>query len=116
MSTEFAMDLRLARRKAGLTQRDCAHLLSVPQSRVSAFEKGQLLPSIQQLVQLALIFGRNFESLFSQLAADGKQTIRKRMASLPREVRSYVGTFNRSSTIDRLTRRLASKPDDHGSA
>lgn len=110
------MDLRLARRKAGFTQRDCAHLLDIPQSRLSAFEKGQLLPSVKQLVQLALIFGRNFDNLFEQLERQARMKIKTRLSSLPKNIRHYVGTFNRASSIDRLTERLNRKSSEHGGA
>lgn len=116
MSTEFAMDLRLARRKAGFTQRDCAHLLEIPQSRFSAFENGTLLPSIDQLVLLALIFDRNFGRLYEELAVNGHASLKARISSLPNNVRRYAGTINRRANIERLMRRLQSNPDDHGGA
>jgi transcriptional regulator with XRE-family HTH domain len=114
MSTEFALDLRLARRKAGLTQRDAALLLGVHQSRVSALERGRALPTLQQICSLSLIFGRSFEALFAQIMASTKQGISQRMTALPGTVRSYVGTFNREASLQKLERRLRTHPDAYG--
>ena len=50
MSTEFALDLRLARRKAGFTQRDVAHLLGTRKSLVCELEKGRRKPTLTQIV------------------------------------------------------------------
>jgi transcriptional regulator with XRE-family HTH domain len=116
MSTEFALDLRLARRKAGYTQRDIAHLLSVQQSNISALEHGRVLPSIQEIVTLSVIYGRSFESLFAQLMKNARFALRKRTPTMPKTARNYVATFNRESSIKRLRHRLSAEGDDHGSA
>lgn len=116
MSTEFALDLRLARRKAGYTQRDIAHLLSVQQSCVSALERGRVLPSVEEIVTLSLIYGRSFESLFAQLMKDARYALRDRIRTMPDSARSYVATFNRDGSIDRLKDRLSAEEDDHGRA
>ncbi len=114
MSTEFALDLRLARRKAGLTQRDAALLLGVHQSRVSALERGRALPTLQQICSLSLIFGRSFEALFAQIMATTKQGISRRIKNLPGTVRSCMGTFNREATLQKLERRLQAQPEGYG--
>ncbi len=111
MSTEFALDLRLARRKAGFTQRDIAHLLGAHQSLISELERGHQTPTLEQIVTLSLIYGRSFESLFSQLMGTAREDLRKRIVRMPAAGRSYVGTFNRDASIDRLARRLANEND-----
>lgn len=110
------MDLRLARRKAGLTQRDCAQLLAVPQSRISSFEKGQLLPSIPQLMKLSIVLNRQFEDLYKHLTSQARITIKRQLPSLPERVRNTASTFNRTSSIRRLQLRLTQKPDEHEGA
>lgn len=114
MSTEFALDLRLARRKAGLTQQDTAQLLGVHQSVVSDLERGRLLPTLPQICTLSVIFGRSFESLFSQLMTGAKRAIAGRITLLPSTVRSYVGTFNREASLQRIERRLRADTDNYG--
>lgn len=116
MSTEFAIDLRLARRKAGYTQRDIAHLLGTNQTLVSELERGHELPNLEQIVSLSVIYGRSFESLFSEVMRTVRGKLRRRVLRMPDGVRSYVGTFNREASIERLARRLAAESEDHGGA
>lgn len=117
MSTEFALDLRLARRKAGYTQRDTAHLLALNRSKLSLLETGQRLPSLSQICTLSLIYGRSFESLFGAIMAEARAALRRRILTLPATTRKYAGSLNRSHSIERLARSLAVEPDDdHGGA
>lgn len=116
MSTEFALDLRLARRKAGFTQRDCAHLLAISPSVLSQMEGGKRLPSILQICMLSVIYGRSFESLFGFLLDEARAQLRARILSLPEDVRHFAGTRNRDYSIDRLAQRLADEQDEHGGA
>ena len=53
MTTEFALDLSLARRKAGFVQSDIAHLMESHQSRVSELEHGGKLPTLTEIVILS---------------------------------------------------------------
>lgn len=116
MSTEFALDLRLARRKAGFTQRDVAHLMGAHQTLVSELERGRQLPTLEQIVSLSLIYGRSFESLFSHLMRAAREALKARIVRMPAGVRSYVGTFNRDTSIERLARRLADEDNAYGDA
>ena len=116
MSTEFALDLRLARRKSGFTQRDIAHLLGAHQTLVSELERGRQLPTLTQIVTLSLIYGRSFESLFAELMKSARDQLCKRILRMPSGVCSYVGTFNRDASIERLARRLADEQADYGGA
>ena len=115
MSTEFALDLRAARRKAGYTQGDIAHLLDHHQSHVSDLEKGQVRPTLEQIVTLSLIYGRSFESLFGEVMTESQSHLTTRLASLP-PGNETAGTFNRGSSLKKLERRLAANPTDHGRA
>lgn len=116
MSTEFALDLRLARRKAGLTQRDISHLLVSHQTTVSDLERGRVLPSVVQICTLSAIYGRSFESLFSTVMTDARRELLRRLKSLPDDVRDCAGTFNREGTLARLKERLKAEAQNHGSA
>jgi transcriptional regulator with XRE-family HTH domain len=117
MSTEFALDLRLARRKSGYTQRDTAHLLGLNRSKLSLLETGQRLPSLVQICTLSLIYGRSFESLFGAIMDEARSALRTRILTLPDTTRKYAGSMNRTHSIDRLARSLAVDPDDdHGGA
>ena len=113
MSTQIALDLRLARRKAGYTQDDLAHLLSTQQSAVSALEHGTECPTMEQIMSLSLIYGRSFESYFAEVMENSHARIMQRLGSLPDPGEDTANTFNRPASLERLKRRLA-KYEDHG--
>ncbi len=114
MSTQFALDLRLARRKAGLTQRDAAHLLALDPAKLSQLERGKRLPTLAEIITLSLIFGRSFESLFGTVMADVRQAIQRRLPHMPKNTRNCVTTVNRDKTLQKLERRLVAEDKDHG--
>ena len=116
MSTEFALDLRAARRKAGYTQGDIAHLLDHHQSHVSDLEQGRVQPSLNQIITLSLIYGRSFESFFSLVMAECHTHLTTRLSSLPPSGQNTAGTFNRASSLKKLEQRLAAHQRTHGSA
>lgn len=116
MSTQFALDLRLARRKTGFVQRDVAHLMGAHQTLISELEHGRQIPTLEQIVSLSLIYDRPFESLFSQLKTESRKRLQQRVIRMPEGVRSYVGTFNRDASIDKLARRLADQDNGYGGA
>jgi|TARA_R110002049_G_scaffold269919_2_gene446831 transcriptional regulator with XRE-family HTH domain len=110
MSTEFGLDLRLARRKSGFTQRDIAQLISSHQSTIASLEKGKWPPTIRQICMLSLIYGRSFESLFSEVLADARAELRQNLPSIPAtDVHSALSS-NREASLQKLERRLAAKP------
>ena len=113
MSQQFAHDLCLARRKAGLTQSDLVHLLRASSKEITALELGRRLPSVPQLCELSLIYGRSFESLYAELMERGKVRLAEQLPSLPREVRNHAGTLNRASTLERMARRISQSGEDH---
>ena len=111
MRTQFAFDLRLARKKAGYTQADIAHLLSSHQSVVSDLERSQVRPTLEQIIELSLIYGRSFESFFAEMMSSCSSTLSKRLERLPSQSRHTAHTFNRSGSLSRLKHRLANMPD-----
>jgi len=114
MTTQFALDLRLARRKAGYTQRDIAHLLGAQQSAVSDLERGRNLPRLEEIIALSLIYGRSFESLFSALVKEAQTALHKHLTNLPDNFRQYAGTLNREHSLKRLRRSLEAEDPDYG--
>ena len=113
MNTQFAHDLRLARRKAGYTQDDLAHLLGSHQSVVSDLEHGKQRPNLEQIIDLSLIYGRSFESLFAEVMTERREHLTVRLGSLPDPSRKTAHTFNRDGSLARLRHRLK-QPLDHG--
>ncbi|ANK80036.1 MAG: hypothetical protein TEF_12595 [Rhizobiales bacterium NRL2] len=115
MQNELSLDLRVARRQAGLTQADCGHLLGIDASRVSKIEKGkrQLLPL--DMCALALIYGRPMDSLYAPLIREAEVRIGERFPTLPAPPSRWAGTFNRQQTLSALAERLeASQRRIHG--
>lgn len=107
MTTQFGLDLRLARRRAGYTQRDCAHLLAVHQSKFSAMETGRDLPTLEQICTLSLIYGRSFESLFAEVMARARESLSRRLRDMPQDTRKFSGTRFRARSLEKLAERLA---------
>lgn len=116
MSTEFALDLRAARRKAGYTQGDIAHLINHHQSYVSALETGRERPDLEQIVLLSLIYGRSFESYFDAIMSKCRTHLNTRLASLPPSGTRTAGTYNRDNSLKKLNQRLAAETSNHDGA
>lgn len=106
MTNEFALDLKVARRKSGLTQEDCAHLLDVHASKISLLESGKAVPSVTDICALSLIYGRSFESLFSVFIIDANRQLRDRLKTMPKAPDRWLGHFNRRNTLSGLADRL----------
>lgn len=106
MHEAFAHDLRVARRKSGLSQRDCGHLLANTQQRISQLETGRDLPTISEICCLSLIYGRSFESLFSSVFSEARKQLSEQLATIPRSKKSWIERFNRHNTLSRLAARL----------
>jgi len=116
MLTEFAQDLRLARRKSGLSQKEVASLLAIDQSTFSDLERGEKPPSVQQVCQFMLIFGRNFRSLFEEIVAAIKPDLQVRLESFPSKIRPRIAAGNRAHSIRQLGQRLGMVETHHGLA
>lgn len=106
MTKEFILDLKVARRKAGLTQADYSHLLGRSRSVAGQLETGKRLPNLKEICALSLIYGRTFESLFSAVFAQARHELAENLASLPDVQSTQASTFNRSSSLDALAERL----------
>lgn len=112
MTTKFALDLKVARRKSGLSQDDCAHLLDVHRSRISKLELGKQPPSVREICTLALIYGKSFESLFGSVFENVRRSLREQLATLPKQKGVWLGSMNRSHTLSKIASRLEPKPEE----
>ncbi|MEO1747398.1 MAG: helix-turn-helix transcriptional regulator [Pseudomonadota bacterium] len=110
MNDDFSLDLKVARKKAGFTQRDIAHLLNTNHSKVSKLENGQAVPSIREICGFSLIYGRSFESLFGVVIEDMHRLLQEQIPALPACHKNWLGQFNRSHSIDQLAARLNGEP------
>ena len=117
MLKEFAFDLKVARRKSGLSQSDCAHLLDVERSKISRLERGDSPPSVRDICTLSLIYGKSFESLFGTIFDEVRDGLRERLANIPSQAGNRISQFNRTNTLNLLAARLETIADhDHGAA
>lgn len=112
MYTQLALDLRLARRKAGLLQRDCAMLLGISPQKLCRIERGSDQPNLTQIIALSVIYGRSFEGYFADLLQTAKARINERLPELPREVQLSTNTAHRRFTLDRLRREVSVQNDE----
>ena len=114
MFHEFTLDLKVARKKSGLTQVDCAHLLAIHPSLVSQIETGKRMPTVREICTLSLIYGRSFESLFAGIFTDARSDLRERLTTIPDAPKHWLGRHNRQATLNRLAEHLlASYDSDH---
>lgn len=114
MTTQFALDLRLARRKSGLTGRDLAHLLHRDPGTLSTLEHGKRLPTLTELCTLSVVYGRTFEALYGELISHIRRELTVRLKSLPSLGRATATTHHRATTLARLAKRLAEEQQAYG--
>ena len=116
MKSEFNLDLKVARRKSGLTQDDCAHLLAIHSSKVSLLESGKALPSIRDIAALTVIYGRSFESLFQSIIVEVQHSLKERLRTMPASPQRWLLRFNRQHTLDTVADRLEILDDRYEAA
>lgn len=95
MKTQFALDLTLARKKAGLRISDCAHLIGRESKVVTSLEQGRRNPTLEEILTLSLIYGRSFESLFAEIMRRVRRDLAARLETLPHKVQGSAATANR---------------------
>src|SRR5882724_7046539 len=83
MVYNFGLDLRVARKRAALTQADCAHMLGTDQPRISKFEAGRTTPTIVELSILYLLFDKSLGRTSEEVVASRRDELLNRLASIP---------------------------------
>ena len=106
MFEEFILDLKVARKKSGLTQDDCGHLIGGTSHKISKLERGERPPTIREICALSLVYGRSFESLFGEMFAQVRKDLSQNLETLPEPEKRRPGGFNRSKTLEGLAERL----------
>ena len=64
MGNKLAVDMKVARRRSGLSQHDVAALLSVDRTLISKFERGHRNPSGEQVALLSMIYEKTVPELY----------------------------------------------------
>ncbi|WP_457936066.1 helix-turn-helix transcriptional regulator [Mesorhizobium sp. 10J20-29] len=106
MTYNFGLDLRVARRKAALTQQDCAHLLGVTYTRISKLESGQVLPTVTELSILCVVFDTEVTRLNLGIVAAEAKALDQRLASMPDCPKNWPSRRNRLNTLNALAEKL----------
>lgn len=106
MTNDIALRLKVLRRKAGLSQGDCAHLLCISSSRLSTIELGKVPPSIRELAILALVYGTSMDSLLAGSVDEVRRGVAERLGTLPPAPPYWLKRFNRHHTLNALAVRL----------
>ena len=84
MSNTFALDLKVARKKSGLTQADLAHLLGASRGKVSHLERGATVPTVRDICTLSMVYGKSFESLFAPVFEEIARKLERSLVQLAR--------------------------------
>lgn len=114
---DVSSQIKILRKKSGLTQADCAHLLGVSQSRISAIETGRALPAVSEIAILALAYGKPLDSLLAGQLQHARTIIGRRLGSMPPCPPLWLGRGNRHRTLNDIANRLeALDRRDHGRA
>ena len=111
---DFSLCLREARKKAGFSQADCAHLLGVTQTHISNLECGRTVPTAADLIGVAVLFGRTTEHLGETVFRDRTETIRRNLFDLPDRQRHWLGRFVRNNALANLEDRVDRLIDYYG--
>lgn len=109
MSHDLSLDLRVARQQAGLSQRDCAHLLGAQKNRISRIEKHGSPPTLREACQLALIFNRRFHQLFALEFDAALDAMEPTLETLPTPSGDDPASFNRLYTLSALAERITTR-------
>lgn len=107
MKNTLFSDLQSLRRKSGLSQADCAHLLDTPRSRLSKLESGLQTPTVEEICKLSLIFGEEISEMFRDVFPAIKDALIDRIQSLPDPESNFAGSMTRYQTLERLAARLS---------
>lgn len=102
----IAHDLETARKKSGLRQEDCAHLLDIDETRMSRIETGKREPTAREAAALSLVYGKPMESLLSGLLDELVAVLVLRVGTMPPAPKDTLVTFNRTHSLSQLAIRL----------
>ncbi|WP_172299998.1 helix-turn-helix transcriptional regulator [Pseudoruegeria sp. HB172150] len=107
MFKSFNADLRLIRKRSGLTQADCGHLIGGKLHQISMIERGRRAPTIEEICALSILYGRSFEDLYAEAFEKTRRNIAVHLETLPEAPRDWPRGHIRSRTLERLAERLA---------
>lgn len=113
MLTQFALDLRLARKTAGLTQDDCATLMNRSRKHIYRLEKGSQNPSLEDILCLTVIYNKTFEHHFAERLSAARATVRAGLPQLPTTIVDHAEFRQRKYTLERIEAELINEDQDY---
>ena len=105
MFEEFISDLKIARKRSGLTQAECGHLIGGSENALSRIERGERLPSLREIIGLSLVYGKTFESFFEEFLGLVREEMIAALTEMPK-AREGKTASPRADTLAALARRL----------
>lgn len=110
---DLAGDLTISRLKAGLSNKDMAHLLDVDPGRISRLEQGRSSIRTSELCALAMIYGKAMHELVPNLAEQVIGQLTERLNSMPPEPSTWEKFHDaRLDTLNGLFERLMAVKND----
>lgn len=107
MTYKFAPGLQAARRKAALTQADCAHILGVNYTRISKLESGQRKPTVTELAILCLVYDEEIAGVQKKIIAAEATVLGERLSTMPECPRTWLNRRGRINTLNSIAARLS---------
>lgn len=106
MKHQYALDLRVARRKSGLTQQDCGHLLGIDATRITRFESGKRPPSVAELSILCFIFDVPLAAFADRIVEADAALLQRRLVRMPQCPKNWPDHEARANTLRELVEKL----------
>ena len=109
MKHHYALTLRAARRRSGLTQEDCAHFLGITQPRMSKIESGVYEPTLKEACALCILFDMPLTELYSDTALGVARQFKDRLPTVPDAPLLWRVKQRRLDTLASLRFRLEAR-------
>lgn len=103
---DVMVDLRINRRESGLCNKDLAHLLDISASRVARLQTGNATLTVDELIALCLIFGKNVDQLLARTSEQIARQIKLSLADMPDEPDNWIAHDKRLDCLNALIERL----------
>lgn len=110
MEANFALDIRVARERSGLSQSQVAHLLGINRTRLSSLECGRRTPTAEEIATLSLIYGKRLRQLGVASMPAIYEKLAQRLDTLPNRENYANGSGEKADTLNHLSDTLEDSP------